>query len=84
MRHRLRAALVALAIAGLPPQGQPLAGWWPQVQAEDPTQFAAGFDKFFMHDECTGQYPPQPDTCAQERLHEKSFAKCRTPSRPIG
>jgi hypothetical protein len=26
-----------------------------------------------MHDECTGQYPPQPDTCAHERLHEKSF-----------
>ena len=50
-----------------PPSGVP-AG-----RAEDPTQAAAGFDKFFMHDECTGQYPPQPDTCAHERLHEKSF-----------
>jgi hypothetical protein len=41
--------------------------------AEDPKQFAAGFHEFFMHDECTGQYPPQPDTCAHLRKHEKSF-----------
>jgi hypothetical protein len=40
---------------------------------EDPKQFAAGFHEFFMHDECTGQYPPQPDTCAHLRKHEKSF-----------
>jgi hypothetical protein len=26
-----------------------------------------------MHDECTGQYPPQPDTCAHNRRHEKTF-----------
>ncbi|HEY6181237.1 MAG TPA: hypothetical protein VIW67_03270 [Terriglobales bacterium] len=41
--------------------------------ADDPTQAAAGFDKFFLHDKCTAQYPPQPDTCLHDRLHERSF-----------
>src|SRR5262249_46188127 len=53
---RLRGALVALSLIGF--------GWRQAGAAEDPTQAAAGFKKFFMHDECTGQYPPQPDTCA--------------------
>lgn len=34
---------------------------------------AAGFDKLFLHDKCTAQYPPQPDTCLHEQLHEQSF-----------
>jgi len=36
-------------------------------------QAAAGFHKFFLHDQCTGQYPPQPDTCLHHRLHVRSF-----------
>jgi hypothetical protein len=40
---------------------------------EDATAAAAGFHQLFLHDECTGQYPPQPDTCAHQRVHEKSF-----------
>jgi hypothetical protein len=74
-RRRRRGALVALSLIGFGwgQHAQPRAGWWPQVQAEDSTPVAAGFNKFFMHDECTGQYPPQPDTCAHERHHEKSF-----------
>jgi hypothetical protein len=36
-------------------------------------QAAAGFDKFFLHDDCTAQYPPQPDTCLHDRLHQQSF-----------
>ncbi len=36
-------------------------------------QVAAGFAQFFLHDDCTAQYPPQPDTCLHDRLHEKSF-----------
>jgi hypothetical protein len=67
-RRRLRRAVVALSLVPAT-----LAGPRQQAQAEDLTQVAAGFKKFFMHDECTGQYPPQPDTCAHERLHEKSF-----------
>jgi hypothetical protein len=42
-------------------------------QADEPMQAAAGFDKFFLHDKCTAQYPPQPDTCLHDRLHEQSF-----------
>ena len=37
------------------------------------TQAAVGFDKFFLHDNCTAQYPPQPDTCLHNRLHQQSF-----------
>lgn len=51
----------------------PAAGTAPAAAADDPKQFAAGFNEFFMHDECTGQYPPQPDTCAHLRKHERSF-----------
>lgn len=69
-RCRLRGALVALSLVAAPAV---IAGPPQQAQAEDPTHLAAAFDKFFMHDECTGQYAPQPDTCAHERLHEKSF-----------
>jgi len=45
----------------------------PPQRSDEVAQAAAGFDKFFMHDECTAQYPPQPDTCLHERLHEMSF-----------
>ena len=37
------------------------------------SQAAAGFNQLFLHDPCTGPFPPQPDTCAHERRHEKSF-----------
>jgi hypothetical protein len=36
-------------------------------------QVAAGFAQFFLHDNCTAQYPPQPDTCLHDRIHEQSF-----------
>jgi len=36
-------------------------------------QVAAGFAQFFLHDNCTAQYAPQPDTCLHDRLHERSF-----------
>lgn len=36
-------------------------------------QAAAGFDKFFLHDQCTGEYPSQPDTCVHDQRHEQSF-----------
>ena len=42
-----------------------------QVQGgEDANQAATGLDKVFLHDECTGEYPPQPDTCLHDRRHE--------------
>jgi hypothetical protein len=40
---------------------------------DDAKEAVAGFDKFFLHDECTAQFPPQPDTCLHDRNHEQSF-----------
>jgi hypothetical protein len=39
----------------------------------DLKQAAAGFHELFMHDDCTGEYPPQPDTCLHQQLIEKPF-----------
>ena len=36
-------------------------------------QVAAGFHQMFLHDACTGDYPPQPDTCLHKQLLEKPF-----------
>jgi hypothetical protein len=33
---------------------------------------AAALDKLFLHDPCTGEYPPQPDTCLHKQLVEKA------------
>jgi hypothetical protein len=34
---------------------------------------AAGFHELFLHDQCTGDYAPQPDTCLHKQLVEKPF-----------
>jgi hypothetical protein len=39
----------------------------------DVKQIAAGFHQLFLHDDCTGEYPPQPDTCLHKQLLEKPF-----------
>ena len=57
-----------LAQASLTPSAAAL-----QLQAEEPLKAAAGFDKFFLHDDCTGQHPPQPDTCLHDQHHQQSF-----------
>jgi hypothetical protein len=44
-----------------------------QLLPDEAKQAVAGFDKFFLHDKCTGQFPPQPDTCLHDRSHEQSF-----------
>jgi hypothetical protein len=53
------------ATSAAPPPSAPIA--------EGGSQVASGFDKLFLHDPCTGPFPPQPDTCAHERRHETSF-----------
>jgi hypothetical protein len=40
---------------------------------EESGQAALGLDKFLLHDDCTGEYPPQPDTCLHAQRHEHSF-----------
>lgn len=37
----------------------------------DPDRVATGLDQLFIHDTCTGEYPPQPDTCIHRQLIEK-------------
>ena len=39
----------------------------------DPRQLAAGLHELLVHDACTGEYAPQPDTCLHERRHERSI-----------
>ncbi|HKT46090.1 MAG TPA: hypothetical protein VJP87_01075 [Candidatus Acidoferrales bacterium] len=63
-------ALLPLCFLPLPTNSHPQAM---AAQANGVTRVAAGFDKFFLHDKCTGEYPPQPDTCLHDRQHERSF-----------
>ena len=35
-------------------------------------QVAAGLHELFLHDKCTGEYAPQPDTCLHEQRLEKA------------
>ena len=45
----------------------------PQLLPDEAMAAVAGFDKFFLHDKCTAQFSPQPDTCLHDRSHEQSF-----------
>lgn len=38
-----------------------------------PVSVAAGFDGLQLHDPCTADYPPQPDTCLHLQRLEKTF-----------
>ena len=40
-------------------------------QSNELQKAAAGLDQLFLHDECTGEYPPQPDTCLHKQLIER-------------
>jgi hypothetical protein len=40
--------------------------------AGDPQGVVAGLHELFLHDPCTGDYPPQPDTCLHEQRHERT------------
>ena len=39
--------------------------------AGDPDGVAKGLHQLFLHDVCTGEHPPQPDTCIHKQLIEK-------------
>ena len=41
--------------------------------AAEMAKAAAGFHQLFLHDTCTGEYAPQPDTCLHKQLVEKPF-----------
>jgi hypothetical protein len=41
--------------------------------APDLKQAAAGLHELFLHDPCTADYPPQPDTCLHKQLLERAI-----------
>jgi hypothetical protein len=42
-----------------------------QPQTAGDVKVAAGLHQLFLHDPCTGEYAPQPDTCLHKQLLEK-------------
>lgn len=62
--------LTACAILGVRASG---SGAAQTARGNSVTQAAAGFHELFLHDECTADYPPQPDTCIHKQLLEKPF-----------
>ena len=40
---------------------------------DDVKHIAKDFHQLVLHDPCTGEYPPQPDTCLHKQLVEKTF-----------
>jgi hypothetical protein len=63
----LPAAAAAVVLVGSPTTGT-AAG-----QAGALMTAAAGFHELLLHDPCTGDYAPQPDTCLHRQRHEKPF-----------
>jgi hypothetical protein len=61
------AATVALS-------GRPYTSGLDQTAAtSDLTHAAAGLHELFLHDPCTADYPPQPDTCLHKQLLERAI-----------
>ena len=42
------------------------------AQSTDVKYIARELHQLFLHDTCTGEYPPQPDTCLHKQLVEKA------------
>jgi hypothetical protein len=57
--------------AGAVDAATPVDAGAPDTGPPDAKTFAAGLHELFMHDECTGAYAPQPDTCLHEQLVEQ-------------
>ena len=55
--------LAGVAIASVPAQTQ---------SAGNLSRAAEGLHQLFLHDKCTGDYAPQPDTCLHNQLTEKT------------
>lgn len=59
------------AEASEPAQAEPAPT--PEAESVGLKPLAAGFHELFLHDECTGPFRPQPDTCSHLQVHEKKF-----------
>lgn len=62
--------VIVLALALAASAAVPSAG--PSQAAGDPQGIVAGLHELFLHDPCTGDYAPQPDTCLHEQRHERT------------
>jgi hypothetical protein len=51
----------------------------PSQSAGDPQGVVAGLHELFLHDPCTGDYAPQPDTCLHAQRVEKAVAASGRP-----
>ena len=67
-RH-LPAALVASLVVGTGAAGFAIS----QTGPADLKTVVAGLHGLSLHDQCTGDYPPQPDTCLHQQRLEKSI-----------
>ena len=74
-KHAAAAAFASLAIL-IVPVGSHAAR---DAQGSDARQVAAGLHELFLHDQCTGEYAPQPDTCLHKQLVEKPITFGGTP-----
>jgi hypothetical protein len=57
-------AALAAGLTAAPSTGQ---------SAGDPQGIVAGLHELFLHDPCTGEYPPQPDTCIHAQRLERTI-----------
>jgi hypothetical protein len=64
----LRFWLPALAATAVLTAGSGAVG---SAQSADLKSAAVGLHELFLHDACTGDYAPQPDTCLHKQLVEK-------------
>jgi len=62
-RFLLTAFTLGIGLTSLWAQGAP---------ASDADGVARSLHQLFLHDACTGEYPPQPDTCIHKQLVEKA------------
>ena len=73
-RRMLERTLLMFCLAGFGPAALTASFAEGQVKAAAGlAQVAAGFQEFFMHDECIAENSEQPDTCLHARVHEKTF-----------
>lgn len=65
-RHLRLSAVAVCLLTGLPIVAAQTAS------TGDPSGVVKGLHQLFMHDACTGEFAPQPDTCLHKQLIEKA------------
>ena len=64
---KLTAIAALIVLSGRAPNAFPS-----QASGGDLRKAVAGLHELLLHDPCTGDYPPQPDTCLHKQLVEKT------------